>query len=459
MHSTSFSFLGLLTLAFIGLMLLAGVGLLVYSIVAKRYWLTAGLLTLPLVLIGLLFPLLWLSSARSVTDAVSSTDSGWGSGHAEAMIDGHGDSHSDSHSGLRIESHGASHSDTHGESHGGSPYPSHGEVTDVRVTNPPHDLDKLYKYSATKPLTADIYPSFDLCARPLAHQMADSIFKSKQYSPKMKFTVTLAKAKNTWQSNKMSPYDEFVADFSKELLARIPNTALAPTDHSAEETEADANEKLTHLDLKLSHVSPRVQPAPGAIKVSWAIDNNPRSKNTVKYLTKPWVTNPEEYIFKNNGKRLFFGTTQRLARSREEAFELAMQDGINQSRKEIPRASVYDMHDTFVQKISLPYGDLWQAAVLTDVTPDHSLVLDIGASPARGQTRPIASLNPRTSLPKTSPALMLLMLVLGMFGIAWGSNLMTQGYYRSNINHTLVTAVLVVFGLMVLGLLMAFVDT
>ena len=40
----------------------------------------------------------------------------------------------------------------------------------------------------------------------------------------------------------------------------------------------------------------------------------------------------------------------------------------------------------------------------------------------------------------------------GAFGVAWFSNLLTQGYYRQTINYTLVTTIAVIAGLLILML-------
>ena len=50
---------------------------------------------------------------------------------------------------------------------------------------------------------------------------------------------------------------------------------------------------------------------------------------------------------------------------------------------------------------------------------------------------------------KQRPAwIFLIILMAGTFGVAWVSNLLTQGYYRQTINYTLVTTIVVIVALM-----------
>ena len=54
---------------------------------------------------------------------------------------------------------------------------------------------------------------------------------------------------------------------------------------------------------------------------------------------------------------------------------------------------------------------------------------------------------------KQRPAwIFLIILMAGTFGVAWVSNLLTQGYYRQTINYTLVTTIVVIVALMLLAL-------
>ena len=54
---------------------------------------------------------------------------------------------------------------------------------------------------------------------------------------------------------------------------------------------------------------------------------------------------------------------------------------------------------------------------------------------------------------KKRPAwLFLIILMAGTFGVAWISNMLTQGYYRQTINYTLVTTIAVIVALILLAL-------
>ena len=72
-----------------------------------------------------------------------------------------------------------------------------------------------------------------------------------------------------------------------------------------------------------------------------------------------------------------------------------------------------------------------------------------------GSTRHVGRLASHVSnrrLKKRPAWLFLIILMAGTFGVAWISNMLTQGYYRRTINSTLVTAIAVIVALILLAL-------
>ena len=433
-----------LILLFLGTLAIASVGLFIYSIVAKRYWLTATLLILPLGLILLMIPAFYLFSARKIEVREAALT-------REIEI-----SHPSDHSGLNeIKSvvsaypeiaRGNSHDIEHAEAHDGD----HGPSTK-------------YAYSPSEPLTADIYPNLASCGRPLAFQLANDIRNSSQFSSKPVFTIEIIKSK---QPNKnlsndnthWQPTHRFKSDFTVELLEQFPQSKFVLT----KEASAEAiNQGFKKLDIQLSHTPSRNDQPNGLVQASWTVDDKPQGKASVNYVEKQWVSsllsqprNPSTFAviyqqLQTNSSSQVIGLTNRLARSPQEASVLAMQtarDFYSYSNSSHSLKVV----DRFQQKLSLPYGELWQEAVLVDFGPKRA---DTARTPRLG-IRPNVPNSNRNSKQRFT-WLFSTIIVAGTFGVAWVSNLLTQGYYRQTINYTLVTAIAVIFALILLVLVVA----
>ena len=181
------------------------------------------------------------------------------------------------------------------------------------------------------------------------------------------------------------------------------------------------------------------------------------------FIDKPWVIDPDKYIAKNYTKPLVVGYSQRLARSATEATIFALSNAGRQGRNAPSQIAPNQIVDRFVQKISFPYGELWQESILVNqsIPPTDD---GITVSPASRAFTAAASKNGNhakrqgreageTSIHGFTPLHGLILTTIGLIGIGWISNLLTQGYYRQNITHTVITGVAVVLGLLVLTLL------
>jgi len=427
-----------LILLFLGTLAIASVGLFIYSIVAKRYWLTTILLILPLGLVLLMIPAFYLFSARKIEVREAALT-------REIEI-----SHPSDQSGFNeIKSVVSPHPEV---ARGNSRDIGHAEVEDGHSTN--------YEYSPSEPLTADIYPNLASCGRPLAFQLANDIRNSSQFSSKPVFTIEIIKSK---QPNKnlsndnthWQPTHHFKSPFTVELLEQFPQSKFVLT----KEASAEAiNQGFKKMDIQLSHTTSKNDQPSGSVQANWTVDDKPQGKASVNYVEKQWVSsllsqprNPSTFAViyqqpQTNSSSQVIGLTNRLARSPQEASVLAMQtarDFYSYSNSSHSLKVV----DRFQQKLSLPYGELWQEAVLVDFDQKR---VNTALTPRLGVS-PIVPNSHRNSKQR-STWLLSIILVAGTFGVAWASNLLTQGYYRQTINYTLVTAIAVIFALILLAL-------
>ena len=441
MHSAdTLVFDNLFILLFLGTLAIVYLGLLIYSVVVKRYWITGILLVLPLGLILLIVAAFFLLSPRKIE--IHKTDLAH-----ESQI------YPQSQQGgfVEIKSEDSTHSP--GIVHRNSHDIGHAEATDSHPTN--------YEYSPSKLPNADIYPSLALCGRPLAFQLANAIRNSHQFSPKTVFSFEIIKGK---QSNKnisnddtqWQPTDSFRNAFAAEFLKQFPQSKF-------QEANAEAtNQDFEKMDIQLSHSTSKADQPSGSVQANWIVNDKTKGKASVNYIEKRWVNSitslaraPGSFggTYQPNHSTEYdiqvIGFTNRFARSAQEASSLAMQNAKDFYMH--PNSSYsFTVIDRFTQKITMPYGDLWQEAVLIAVNPEQ-----IGK--VTRSSEPFMNLAPNTSLMNQSPrGLLLLILALGAFGVAWTSNVFTQGYYRQTIRYTLVTALAVIAGLMILAMLIRF---
>ena len=413
MHSNQISFMpswiGLLFLVFLGLLLLGAFALFIYSIVAKKYWLTILMISLP---VGLVAVLVVLYANVSVSPRATSN---------------------------------------------GQLFPE--EVSDISIPD--------IAWSDDLPPTADIYPSIPLCGRPLAFQIAEAIRRETRFE--QKFAVTFLKEKRPGDRDQWKPPKDFVADFQKEFVKQFPGSTVGePIKLAAQQAEAEpTNEGLQLLEIKLSFKPPESisidshdQQVAGAISARWTKPDGARAVASIDFIDKPWVIDPDKYIAKNYTKQLIVGFSQRLARSPAEATTMASQDAGRRGRDAPSQIAPNQIVDRFAQKITLPYGELWQESVLVDqnIPPSDAGMASLPASSPLAadhhehvHTR-LKRATSRWVSKGFTPLNGLILTTMGLIAIGWISNLLTQGYYRHNIYHTLITGVAVVVGLLVLTL-------
>lgn len=428
--------LEILILLFLGILVIASVGLLIYSIVTKRYWLTAILVILPLGLIVLAI----LAGSQKKDPISSSTHESQIYPPAPAGLNGIISEDSTHHEIVRSNS---------------------GDIEHAEATDGDHRPSTKYAYSPSEPLTADIYPSLAFCGRPLAFQLANDIRNSSQFSSKTAFAIEIIKSKQpnknlSNDSTHWQPTHSFKSDFTVELLEQFPQSKFVLT----KEASAEAiNQGFKKLNIQLSHTPSKTDQPSGSVQASWTVDDKTKGKASVNYVEKRWVNSitsmaraPGDFgvTYQPNRSTEYdiqvIGFTNRFARSAQEASSLAMQNAKDLYMRSDNSFS-FEVIDRFQQKLSMPYGELWQEAVLIAGNPEH--IGEVARS-----SKPFMNKASNTSLMNQSPrGSLLLFLTLGAFGVAWISNVFTQGYYRQTIRYTLVTAIAVIAGLMILAML------
>ena len=158
----------LYVLVLLGILLIGGFALFVYSIVAKRYWLTTMMLILPVGLVAVLglafvgFQPRMVESARSSNEATLTT----AQDNASPIPDG------------------------------------------VWENNP----------------TANIYPSVALCGRPLAFQVAKAVRSEKRKAKR--FAVTFVKEKHPGDHDQWKPPQDFCLNFGDEFVKQFPGSTV-----------------------------------------------------------------------------------------------------------------------------------------------------------------------------------------------------------------------------------------
>ena len=436
MHSAPIlSYFAVLLIALFGVMLLAGLALFIYSIVAKKHGLTITLIVLPAGFVIVLGVLLVVFRANSVSNRSISV--------REA---------------------------------------TQNSLTSETGQNPVDDLPfPVEPWSNTLPPTADVYPSITLCGRPLAFQIAEAIRREKR--SEKEFAVTFVKETRPGDHDQWKPPRSFVANFRIEFVKQFPgSTVVNPIREAEIKAEADpANKHLQPLVIKLS-LKPVAESAgsfqafdfqdhevsAAEISARWTTKSKTRAAASINFIDKSWVVDPAGYLSDNSALQLAVGFSQRLARSPSEAKTLALENINRQIQNPSNHATADQILDRFVQKVSMPYGELWREAVLVDLQMQSN---NVAARAMDGENRdvPHLELDREWSPPATStfrrvrnqqfshrqsgnPAPGLILTAIGLISIGLISNLLTQGYYRQNIKYTVITGVVVVLGLAIVAL-------
>ena len=420
-QTAGLSFFALFALMILG----AFLAVLIYSIVAKRFWLTGLVLMLPVGLVLVLGILIANYRMKAIASLSQENYS-----HAAMLTEAET-------SQLKAD--------------------DNLSIPDVAWTD-------------TLPPTADIYPSIDLCGRPLAFQVAEGLRKEKRENER--FAVTFEKERRPGDRDQWNPPRSFVTNFRVEFVKQFPgSTVVAPIKAAEVKAEADpAYKDLQPVKIKLSFKlleNPNNdKPTAGTISARWTSRDKTRAVASIDFVDQPWVTYPDQFVADNASKAFTVGLSQQLARSPAEATTLALQDA-NRRRSDIAQITPHQIVDRFTQKFTLPYGELWQEAVLVDQRIQPTLARDSGHQDKARLVRNSDSAAPTEIVRNDRHSGQhskhrrflrmpeLIITLIGLVLIGWISNVLTQGYYRQNIQHILITGVAVLFGLTVLALVLS----
>ena len=323
---------------------------------------------------------------------------------------------------------------------------------------------------------ANIYPSIPDCGRALAAKLAKQLQKTKR-SPdelrkaeKIKELQSLDEQKDELpkaeaedsvkyrialinQEDKLDNADflNFVIKFRKQFTADFPGSLVEEMTREADSKATgtdDAEYKL--LPVYVSKLGSKFHDnvRSGQIVCQFKRDDRGKIELVSDYVEKQWVADPGKFMAQNAGQNLFVGLSPRLASSQQEARLAAFKDAEIQlatsTGKTFQRNHGLNQYsvDQFAQKLTMPYGIVWRAAVMVDssrgpyvqygdksdairvvrhtnssTTTDRRLAAAVPVAVADTRSRP----NPESIL----AGLILLTVVIG-----WISNWMTQGYYR-----------------------------
>ena len=299
--------------------------------------------------------------------------------------------------------------------------------------------------------TADIYPSIALCGRPLAFQVAKALRAEKRKAKK--FAVTFVKEKRPGDHDQWKPPHDFCEKFRSEFVVQYPGSTVAFPSSNRKAKPESTRENLKPLEIKLSFKPENKSadnPAAGEISARWTTPGNTRAVAAIDFADKPWLVDFDKYNAERKLTHYVLVDAPRTATSPAEATAMAMEDAVASCSCPIANNQVLDR---FPQRLSLPYEEFYRESILVDQTiPQSSGEITYLAAGTHPNDRPKGLAGVLSGL---TPAKGLVLITIGLVAIGWISNLLTQGYYRQNINYTVIAGVAAVLGLIGLVLMMA----
>ena len=320
---------------------------------------------------------------------------------------------------------------------------------------------------------ANIYPGIPECGRPLAFKLVDYLREQAALAePSAKAEVEeppkyRIAAINRGEQIEHADFLRFLINFREEFTSQMPgstvegvmgNAKSAPrkkkVDHSFQNVQVTVYPSFERTasgeNVKGGTVRGGVRIEGTSGQLICLVKREDPSASTEllsKFIEKPWVADPEQYMSRKPSGRYAIGFSSRLETSEQEARKSALKDVNVQLARSSSRtfADNYDMEqnvlDRFVQKLKKPYGNVWREAVLLDLnSPEKPQVkyanknLAIFAAKSGRMSHQViqATQNSVGSNFKQvwDPEMMVAGLMLLTVVIGWISNRMTQGYYR-----------------------------
>ena len=320
---------------------------------------------------------------------------------------------------------------------------------------------------------ANIYPGIPECGRPLAFKLVDYLREQAALAePSAKAEVEEPSkyriaAINRGERIEHADFLRFLINFREEFTSQMPgstvegvmgNAKSAPrkkkVDHSFQNVQVTVYPSFERTASGENVMGGTVR---GGVRIEGKSghlvclvkreDPSASTELLSKFIEKPWVADPEQYMSRKPSGRYAIGFSSRLETSEQEARKSALKDVNVQLARSSSRtfADNYDMEqnvlDRFVQKLKKPYGNVWREAVLLDLnSPEKPQVkyanknLAIFAAKSGRMSHQViqATQNSVGSNFKQvwDPEMMVAGLMLLTVVIGWISNRMTQGYYR-----------------------------
>jgi hypothetical protein len=325
---------------------------------------------------------------------------------------------------------------------------------------------------------ANVYPSVADCGKQLARILAKDLDREAGTTDRIELVL----------KGSIPIPEEFGDDFVEEmngLLVNKPLVMWASESKKADATKVNGIEFKERNDLDFTRVvincehEIALSQKPnefgfanecGTIICDWKKDDGKKNNAaSFDYETKPWLTDTKQFLVKNKRYKWLVGRSRRFANSPEDAAVDAFSN-VNMQLMADDRLSIKSVFkskemmernvaDRFVQKISMPYGDVWREAVLICLDPPNgingleALPNDLAnvSPPEQWSTVPsgvkgIYSNPSQTGMKRIhrapiSPESALAMLAGFVVLIGLVSNLLTQGYYQHQITTTVVMAI------------------
>ena len=318
----------------------------------------------------------------------------------------------------------------------------------------------------------NVYPGIADCGKQFARLLAKDLDREAELTYHIEFAF----------DDPISIQAQFGAGFIEELNGLLANKPFATWTSESKKTgstkvsgfqpDEQNNLDATRVAVQCQHKTPLLEPSKygltnqqGTIYCSWKKEGGEKNNAaSFDYETKPWLTETKQFVVQDSRYQWLIGRSQRLAKSPEEAAADAFSNVNTQllASNRLSIKTVFDSQemmernvaDRFVQKISMPYGDVWREAVLICLDPPsginglearpNAIVSNASTSSAAGRGRyanPSNTVAAQSYLAPISPESALAMLAGFVVLIGWVSNLLTQGYYRQQVNTTTVLAV------------------
>jgi len=308
--------------------------------------------------------------------------------------------------------------------------PDSSAIATVQLPSPP----TAWMSTDLKAFDADVYPGLEQATAPLARQARVILESSRLLEINSDGGGVVEPLEVTIYTNQLSEAARGVVikQFATELRKHFGKSSISIGSINTESNQLFGN--LVALTISAKIDEPSTAPWDRTIQVvsrgtirCEAKTKMGQTEVNLKYEDKPWVESFGAFALARPNKQFIAGYSTSLALSENDARREAMNDaseklkrsGFLHFRLNEPLAC-----DRFVQKLSRPYGNVWRAAVL----------FDLSSQPVA--THAIATMNARSAAIQTSRitfrAIVFLFLMTMVLCVVL--NLLTLGYYRVQIS-------------------------